>query len=214
MNKWIKMVCVALLVYTAVFSFWHPMVPGVMNVVTSEFKPGRNEFNFIGYNTHFQSERKDLKLYVTCDNHTYFCTEITDVKSENEVVASVVLPDTISTSNFSFYANTPTDGTVHFNPPVISQGFVLAKTTSIQSCDIEVVSDEHQGFGYPFQPIIIESIRNLMWHVPMWFTMFVLMIMSFIFSLMVLSKGKKEEMLDVTLKKSLNSDLKAAASAS
>ncbi|MFM9984200.1 MAG: cytochrome c biogenesis protein CcsA, partial [Flavobacteriales bacterium] len=42
----------------------------------------------------------------------------------------------------------------------------------------------------------------------------VLMIMSFIFSLMVLSKGKKEEMLDVTLKKSLNSDLKAAASAS
>ena len=208
------MVCAALLIYTAVFSFWHPMVPGVMNVVTTEFKPGLNEFNFIGYNTHFQTERKNLKLYVTCDNHTYFCTEIVDVKSENEVVANVILPDTISTSNFSFYANTPTDGTVHFNPPVISKGFVLAKTTSIQSCDIDVVSDEHIGFGYPFQPIIIESIRNLMWHVPMWFTMFTLMIMSFIFSLMVLTKGKKEEMLDVTLKKSLSADLKAAAAAS
>ena len=75
------MICVALLMYTAVFSFWHPMVPGAMNVETTTFKPGKNEFSFIGYNTHFKSEQKDLKLYVTCDNHIYFCTEITSAKS-------------------------------------------------------------------------------------------------------------------------------------
>lgn len=207
------MICVLLLMYTAVFAFWHPMVPGAMNVVTSTFAPGTNEFSFIGYNTHFKSEKDQLQLYVTCDNHTYFCADILQVNSESDVRAKVVLPDTLASNNFSFYANTPTDGTVHFNPSVQSQGFVIARNSNQSSCEVKVVSDEHKYFGYPFQPIIIESIRNLMWHVPMWFTMFALMIISFVFSLKVLAKGQREEMLDITLQKSQTSDLKAAASA-
>ena len=35
------------------------------------------------------------------------------------------------------------------------------------------------GFHFPFQPNIMETIRNLMLHVPMWFTMFLLMGISF-----------------------------------
>ena len=45
------------------------------------------------------------------------------------------------------------------------------------------------GFHFPFQPNIMESIRNLMLHVPMWFTMFLLMGISFAQSIKTLRVG-------------------------
>ena len=45
------------------------------------------------------------------------------------------------------------------------------------------------GFHFPFQPNIMESIRNLMLHVPMWFTMFLLMGISFAQSIRTLRLG-------------------------
>ena len=45
------------------------------------------------------------------------------------------------------------------------------------------------GFHFPFQPNIMESIRNLMLHVPMWFTMFLLMGISFVQSIRTLRVG-------------------------
>ena len=39
------------------------------------------------------------------------------------------------------------------------------------------------GFSFPYQPNIMESIRNLLWHVPMWFAMFFVMGIGFVASL-------------------------------
>ena len=46
------------------------------------------------------------------------------------------------------------------------------------------------GFSFPFQPNILESIRNLLWHVPMWFAMFFVMGIGFVASLAQLRTGK------------------------
>ncbi len=45
------------------------------------------------------------------------------------------------------------------------------------------------NFAFPNLPILNESIRNLLYHVPMWFSMFFLLILSFIYSLFYLNKG-------------------------
>ena len=45
------------------------------------------------------------------------------------------------------------------------------------------------GFSFPYQPNIMESIRNLLWHVPMWFAMFFVMGIGFVASLMQLRTG-------------------------
>ena len=44
------------------------------------------------------------------------------------------------------------------------------------------------GLAFPNLPILNESIRNLLYHVPMWFAMVVLLFLSFIYSISYLSK--------------------------
>jgi heme exporter protein C len=205
MNFWLKIITVILLVYTTIFSFWHPMAPGGLEVSATKFHPGRNEFSFTGYATHFLDAKESLQVFVTSDTSGVYCAEVLSVTDNAHVIVSVFLPDTISSNEFGFLSNNNIDGTVLVSSPVGSDGFVFVSGHKNDSCQYEVQREEHTAFGFPFQPIIMESIRNLMWHVPMWFTMFALMIISFVFSLRSLSN--KSGVPDI------NHDRKAAAAA-
>jgi heme exporter protein C len=191
MKLWLKIVCIGLLLYSAVFSLWHPMAPGGLEVGAKKMLPGRNEFTFTGYATRFAENKSSLQVFVAVDTSGVYCADILQVVNDAKVIVSVFLPDTISSNRFSFFANDDSDGTVLVEAPVASEGFTFVKGTTNPECTFKVKNDDHTKFGFPFQPIIIESIRNLMWHVPMWFTMFVLMIISFIYSIRALgSTGK------------------------
>ncbi len=214
MKIWLKFLCVALLLYSGIFSLWHPMIPGGFGVATTTLKPGRNEFVFTGYNCHFVAEQPTLQLLVNAGGKTYYCAQVLEIKSNNVVKAAVVLPDTIASNEFSFYANTDVDGTVFVEAPTTSEGFVLDKNARALACDYHVKTNAHSGFGFPFQPIIIESIRNLMWHVPMWFTMFVLMGISFFYSIRALGQAPHNALsLDSHFSGILLHDLRASAAA-
>lgn len=181
------------------------MAPGGLEVSATKFHPGRNEFSFTGYATHFFDAKESLQVFVTSDTSGVYCAEVLSVTDNAHVIVSVFLPDTISSNEFGFLSNNNIDGTVLVSSPVGSDGFVFVPGHKNESCQYEVQREGHSGFGFPFQPIIMESIRNLMWHVPMWFTMFALMIISFVFSLRALSN--KSGVPD------MNHDRKAAASA-
>lgn len=189
MKNWLKILAAALLFYAAFFSFWHPMAPGGLAVSAEKFHPGRNEFTFTGYATHFLDESASLQVFVTVDSSARYCADILQVVDNQHVIVSVFLPDTLSSGRFGFFANTDADGTVAVNSPAEGEGFVYLPGTTNPACTYKVKNEEHRDFGYPFQPIIIESIRNLMWHVPMWFTMFTLMFFSFYYSLRTLSEN-------------------------
>ncbi len=190
------------------------MIPGGFGVQSETLRPGRNEFTFTGYNTHFETARASLQVLVNTGSKVYYCAEIVEVLSENKLRAVVELPEIIASNEFTFYSNTDLDGTVFVEAPTNSEGFVFDRESKIGSCDYKVKTNTHNGFGFPFQPIIIESIRNLMWHVPMWFTMFVLMIMSFVFSIRALGNTNKPDALDIHYDKISKFDLKSAAAAS
>jgi heme exporter protein C len=185
MKLWLKIVCIVFLLYAAVSSLIHPLVPGGLEVSASELKPGENTFEFTGYNTHFAADKTSLQAFVAVDK-AYYCVDIVEVKDNAHFIGKATLPDTLPGSNVGFYANTNTDGTVYVQKAVGLKGFATPNPSMAGSCTPNVASDMHMGVGYPFQVIIFESIRNLMWHVPMWFTMFLLMGFSFAYSLRVL----------------------------
>ena len=162
MKNWIKILCVALLLYTAVFSLWHPMAPGGLAVTAKELHPGRNDFEFSGYATHFKEAESSLQVYVSVDTSAVYCADILQVVDEAHVIVSVFLPDTISSKRFGFAANNDVDGTVLVDSPVGHQGFQFIAGTGNDECSYLVNQEEFSRFGFPFQPIIIESIRNLM----------------------------------------------------
>lgn len=64
-----------------------------------------------------------------------------------------------------------------------------------------VIPEKEFHWSFPNRPILRESIRNLFYHVPMWFTMMALLVYSLIHSILFLSKGK------------LENDVKASSSA-
>jgi heme exporter protein C len=188
MKWWLKVICVLALAYSTVCSFWYPMGPGGLEVSATKFKPGNNEFVFTGYNTHFQSERSSLQVFVANDSSAIYKAKILEVGGEDKVRVSVFLPDTISSKQFEFYANTDKDGTIKVESPIGSEGFTIVPGANVLGTKVSVKNKNKQHFAYPYQPIIIETIRNLMWHVPMWFTMFVVMTISFISSLKALNR--------------------------
>lgn len=50
-----------------------------------------------------------------------------------------------------------------------------------------------EGLSFPNLPILNESIRNLLYHVPMWFAMVVLLLLSFIYSISYLGKPEQKK---------------------
>ena len=79
MKNWIKILCAALLLYAAFFSLWHPMAPGGLAVSATELHPGRNDFEFSGYGTHFTEAQSSLKVYVSVDSSAVYCADILQV---------------------------------------------------------------------------------------------------------------------------------------
>ncbi len=215
MKLWLKILCAVLLFYALLSSFYHPLAPGGLTVDIEKLVPGANTFVYSGYNTHFKDHSNDgLQFFVSSGSH-YYPTEIIEVIDNNHAKVNVVLPDTLPSEEIAFYANTPTDGTVYIMKPMDISAFVFHQNYTNGSVPVKVANDQHQNFGYPFQVIIFESIRNLMWHVPMWFTMFVIMFISFIQSIHVLSATGRENMLDSSMiyVQSGIHDRKASASA-
>jgi heme exporter protein C len=213
MKTWLKVLAVIFLVYAVVASLMFPLAPGGLTVDIEKITPGENNFTFTGYNTHFKND--SLQVFVASSN-TYFCCTVLEVIDDSRVRVSAALPDTLPSNDIGFYANTPVDGTVYVQKPIGSKEFTFIEGAKpMSACEVKVANDEHREFGYPFQIIIFETIRNLMWHVPMWFTMFVLMGISFAQSIRVLAKSGREDSLDasISFKTIAMFDLKAATAA-
>ena len=68
MKNWLKITCIGLLLYAAVFSLWHPMGPGGLAVSASKLHPGRNEFKFTGYATHFKEAESSVQVFLSVDS--------------------------------------------------------------------------------------------------------------------------------------------------
>jgi heme exporter protein C len=186
MNIFLKIAAVGLLMYAAISSFIHPLVPGGLEVSAQTLRPGENRFSFTGYNTHFASDQS-VSAYVAVEKN-YYCVSDIRVLSNAQFEAVVMLPDTLPGKRVGFYANTATDGTIYVQRAVGLEGFTYTDSTTTGSCKPSVANDAFTGDGFPFQIIIFETIRNLIWHVPMWFTMFLIMGFSFAFSIQVLRR--------------------------
>lgn len=185
-----KILCAILLMYVAVFAFLTPLSPALLQSDLSEIQPGEHTFTLTGYNTHFDGASTNA-LYLINDSTLSFPCTIAEVIDHSHLRARVTLPQEIHSKAFAFVLNNDVDGTVFLESPLKVEGFSL--NSQLQPMEMPRFQQrEASFFSYPYQPIIMESIRNLMWHVPMWFTMFFLMIMSLVQSVKVLLKGQRD----------------------
>ena len=173
---------VLLLAYVLVMTFAVPLGPGIVDVRVSPGAAEGRQTTFAleieGHNTHF-SESIPL-VFLKRGEHFVVIRDLEAI-DDHLLAGRVTLDKFVPALSWDVFVNSPVDGTMSFANGFFAQG--LTASTKAKSPDndavLERLSQADLGFHFPFQPNIMETIRNLMLHVPMWFTMFLLMGISF-----------------------------------
>ncbi len=186
---------IALLAYVVWTTFTVPLGPGLLELrdrneaaSTDGITKRIETYELIGLGTHWGAGTEDLRVFIR-KGQNLAQLPVIDVIDDTHAHIALLLPDTLPSRSWDVLANHPVDGTLFLQNGLFTDAYVIEPTAGLEP----PVFDEHAPnlpHHFPFQPRIFETIRNLMLHVPMWFTMFLLMGIGFVASIRQL--GQKE----------------------
>lgn len=182
---WWKLLAVLLLLYVVNIGLRTPLGPALVNASVSRIAPGPLHLQITGYNTHFMGQRPQVWLE---NDGQRTCATGTTVVSDVLLSADFDVPSGFRSELTSLWAWDSLDGTVVLRDAFFTTG--IGSGIAVGPC--AAVHGERPGFSFPDRAILNETIRNLFFHVPMWFTMMVLMTIAFWQSLRVLRAGNLE----------------------
>ena len=179
---------ILVLLVIIVIGFTTPLAPGVVSVQPALItQPGAVELAVTGYNTSFKSASPLHMWLVNLEDGDTLCP--TSVEVTSEVSARVIFSNGVyvhpgeEASTYVLVASNTEDGIIFLRSAV---------TTVVAPADVvkPLVNDEcivphaaKGAFNFPNKEILGESIRNLFFHVPMWFTMIGLFLISVVYAI-------------------------------
>jgi heme exporter protein C len=177
--------------------------PALVVADTTQLKSGYNRIELAGHYTHFKDAQTTAGIRV---GEYYFQGDV-QPSDNGKIAITLDLPDTLPSNAILFKAYNSIDGELILNQ-ACSLGNIVLDTASADSSWVKNVKlEKYVGSSFPNLPILNETIRNLMWHVPMWFTMFFIMILSFSNSLKLLNLKESPNRLENMLKLDMRSTL-------
>ncbi len=187
-NYWWKILSAILVLSSIVFGLMAPLAPGIPFATPDQLNNGVTSVTITGYNTHFEEAEESLQVWVT-NGDAIFCPYEVAVVDNTHLRATFSITDELADAFFDLYINNSIDGTRHLPNAFLQNGLeVVDNPRPTERC----ISDLEAGveaYNFPNQPILNETIRNLLFHVPSWFAMIFVMFVSLIFSIQYLSKG-------------------------
>ena len=188
----IRIAGMAMLAYVLAMTFAVPLGPGLVDVATVRQEvtasSGVFELEITGHNTHFASNAP--LVFLKNGDHIVNASAIKSL-GENKIKCRIRVGKFLPARSWDVYVNNGMDGTMSY-----ANGFFATDvatnpkaSTDGDAAVLDYLSAPNLPFHFPFQPNIMETIRNLMLHVPMWFTMFLLMGISFAQSIRTLRLG-------------------------
>jgi len=198
MNKsfkkmWWKWLGAFLVIATILAGFLIPLKPGIQSIYPQSTAAGQTqEFKIVGYNTHFNDAENNIYLKHLDD--VWICTDLIKVINETELRAMFTIPSNLKLKkeyeNFSLVINNDKDGYTLL-PDALKIKSANNGIDRIKQCEPELT--KVVALNFPYRNQLKESIRNQFFHVPMWFAMTILAIVSLIFSIKYLRKEKLQD---------------------
>ncbi|MEI6312823.1 MAG: cytochrome c biogenesis protein CcsA [Bacteroidota bacterium] len=198
---WWKIVGLIFLTIIIIGGLYLPLNPGIINTTPDTVAIGEQvELKIQTYNATFSKEDNHIQAYIKSKKHI-LQADTAFVIDANQVAAIFTIPyeiDSISLTNTSFdiIVLDEEHGTL------TERNAIQVQNTNIEALDMKSVQSataptvlKAKKFGFPNREILQESIRNLFFHVPMWFGMVFLLFFSFISSILYL--GKNENKFDI-----------------
>jgi heme exporter protein C len=194
---WWKSLTVCILLYVILAGFLVPLKPGISDVTPGRILAGVNSgLEVRGYNTFFTKANNINAWLKLNDEYALPAGEIS-VSNDAMLLVKFDIPEMF-----------PLQGAVHPMSLIISDefhgSFVLPNAVFIRECVYsseagriwqsasQMTIRQIKGFRYPYRNILYETIRNVYFHVPMWFGMMIIFFISGWCSIRYVLYGKPE----------------------
>jgi heme exporter protein C len=189
-KQWWKILSALLVLSTLTAGFLTPLAPGIASVSPDAIKPGTTQIKVTGYNTHFAKARETLQIWLV-NSGAIYCPFETVVVSDTELRATFSIDAELGDSFFDLYINSAPDGTLVLPSALMQSGMKVGFASASQEPCLGTLAPANTGkYQFPNQSILNETIRNLLFHVPAWFAMLLLMLLSLVHSIRYLRGGQ------------------------
>ena len=190
-KSWVKILAVTLIVYSFIAGLLIPLGPGIINSFPAKGNAGEQiSLDINTYNTHFLSSVP--KVYLKSDNDQVLGAQNISVSGNTKL-----------TADFSFPSITPGSGGMQGLTLIISNErdgftllpdalFLMSKQSGSSEAWVDLSAIEFQKakrVKFPFRNILAETIRNIYYHVSLWFAMILMFFISMIRGLQYLRSG-------------------------
>lgn len=183
---WWKVLATLLLLYVVIVGLRTPLGPAIVQTSVSRIAPGPVEVDVWGYGTHFQHEKSNAWLV---NDSQRVCASSVAAVSDDHLRVAFDVPAGMRASMTDLAVFNSIDGQITRSGAFYTEG--LGAGITEQPC----VGGKAlpPDFTFPNRYILNESIRNSFFHVPMWFTMVVLMSIGVWKSILVLRTNNLED---------------------
>lgn len=167
---WWKIIGVLLLLGSTVAALYVPLAPALVHVEPGRIAPGQQEIIITGYNTAFAANEDLVFLENGPDR---LCATKVEVVSPTLLKAIFTVPAGLKENLTSISVWNDRNGKIIMPGALFTNGTGAGIGTT--DCPEPAATAGAKAFTFPNRSILYESIRNLCFHVPMWFTMIFIM---------------------------------------
>lgn len=197
-NNWWKILGVLLIIYALLFGILTPLKPGLPSVYPFNGKVGEPlELTVQGYNTHFK-QAKEQRVWLKLADRTLLGKGLM-ANSDNSLKVTFDIPTLLPTTDtvvaFTLVTNNEIDGTSILPNAVFIKQNQIDTLTAINTW-INTPLDNlysYAGMAFPYRNVLGETIRNLYYHVSLWFAMFIMLTIGVFFSIKYLRNGNMQD---------------------
>ena len=187
LKTWWKYTALLLLSFVLIGGLIVPLGAGLDSVSPAYFEFSKpTQFSLKGYNTHFKSGT-NTQLFFR-QNGKYICVDKLVVVNDEELTFETNFtgkPD--NNRSFDLIINNDMDGTIALRDAVSFKTDGFSDSSAVTFCEPSVKNNLEAKFSFPYREILYESIRNTFYHVPMWFGMLAILLLSLVYSIRYLS---------------------------
>lgn len=195
-HLWWKILTMLILLYALLVGMFVPLKPGILGLSKSVITTGKqNTFEVNTYNTVYSGD-ENQKAYLKLDSVHFLEANNIEVVSNKVTRLSFDIPSDMPSGKSIEYATLlitdKENGTI-----VYPEGLVIKKSDSLQNNTIWNNKEyptlyKKEGFLFPYRNLLIESIRNTFYHIPLWFAMFILFFAAMIINILYLITKKMD----------------------
>lgn len=183
---WWKVLATVLLLYVVIVGLRTPLRPAIIQTSVSRIAPGDLTLDIWGYNTHFT----DGGIVWIENDSQRVCASSVEALGVDHVRAQFTIPAGLRSELSDLMVFAGNDGLLKRSGAFYTDG--RGAGVESQLCGTGKTF-QFPKMEFPNRNILNESIRNLFFHVPMWFTMVVLMSIGVWKSILVLRANSLED---------------------